>query len=65
MEIQEGDKHPEAFSFEDKIDDSVEQLPCYLTYTNAKTHEIIRKIYIVHLCMVERLWEQDLDIAHP
>ena len=43
MEIQEGDKHPEAFSFEDKIDDSVEQLPCYLTYTNAKTHEIIRK----------------------
>ena len=43
MEIQEGDKHPEAFYFEDKIDDSVEQLPCYLTYTNAKTHEIIRK----------------------
>ena len=43
MEIQEGDKHPEAFSFEDKIDDSVEQLPCYLTYTNEKTHEIIRK----------------------
>ena len=42
MEIQEGDKNPEAFSFEDKIDPNVEQLPCYLTYTNAKTHEIIR-----------------------
>ena len=43
MEIQEGDKNPEAFSFEDTIDLSVEQLPCYLTYTNEKTHEIIRK----------------------
>ena len=43
MEIQEGDKNPEAFSFEDKIDNNVEQLPCYLTYTNEKTHEIIRK----------------------
>ena len=43
MEIQEGDKNPEAFSFEDKIDNTVEQLPCYLTYTNEKTHEIIRK----------------------
>ena len=43
MEIQEGDKNPEAFSFEDKIDDNTEQLPCYLTYTNEKTHEIIRK----------------------
>ncbi len=42
MEIQEGDKKPEAFSFEDKIDSNVEQLPCYLTYTNEKTHEIIR-----------------------
>lgn len=43
IEIQEGDKNPEAFSFEDKIDPNVEQLPCYLTYTNEKTHEIIRK----------------------
>ena len=43
MEIQEGDKNPKAFSFEDKIDNTVEQLPCYLTYTNEKTHEIIRK----------------------
>ena len=43
MELQEGDKNPEAFSFEDKIDPNIEQLPCYLTYTNEKTHEIIRK----------------------
>ena len=43
MEIQEGDKEPEAFSFDDKIDSNIEQLPCYLTYTNEKTHEIIRK----------------------
>lgn len=43
MEIQEGDERPEAFSFEDEIDSNVEQLPCYLTYTNEKTHDIIRK----------------------
>ena len=42
LEIQEGDKNPEAFSFEDTIDNNVEQLPCYLTYTNQKTHDIIR-----------------------
>jgi len=42
MEIQEGDKNPEAFSFENKIDKDVKQLPCYLTYTNANTHEVIR-----------------------
>ena len=42
MEIQNGDQNPEAFSFEDKIDPTVEQLPCYLTYTNKKTHDIIR-----------------------
>ena len=43
MEIQEGDKEIEAFSFDDDLDSSKEQLPCYLTYTNEKTHEIIRK----------------------
>lgn len=36
MEIQEGDKKPEAFSFEDRIDNEKAQLPCYLTYTNKK-----------------------------
>ncbi len=43
MEIQEGDERPEAFSFEDEIDSNIEQLPCYLTYTNERTHDIIRK----------------------
>ena len=43
MEIQEGDSKLTAFSFEDELDQKLEQLPCYLTYTNSKTHEIIRK----------------------
>ena len=41
MEIQEGDKDIEMFSFEDEMKEK-EQLPCYLTYTTEKTHEIIR-----------------------
>lgn len=43
MERQDGDERPTAFSFEDKIEEDKEQLPCYLTYTTAETHEIIRK----------------------
>ena len=43
MEIQEGDKDPVAFSLENKIDSSVKQMPCYLTYTNERTHDVIRK----------------------
>lgn len=43
MEIQNGDSELEAFSFEDKLNNNIEQMPCYLTYTNEKTHEIIRK----------------------
>ena len=42
MEIQEGDENPQAFSFEDKLESKEKQLPCYLTYTNQKTHDIIR-----------------------
>ena len=42
MEIQEGDKDLIPFSFEDKMPE-IEQVPCWLTYTNEKTHEIIRK----------------------
>ena len=42
MEIQNGDDDIEAFSFEDKIDKKIKQLPCYLTYTNERTHQIIR-----------------------
>ena len=42
MELQEGDKDPEPFSF------TTTQAPnnsavCYLTYTNQRTHEIIRR----------------------
>ena len=42
MEIQGGDEDIVPFSFENKPRD-IEQVPCYLTYTNEKTHEIIRK----------------------
>jgi tRNA uridine 5-carboxymethylaminomethyl modification enzyme len=40
MEIQKGDDEIIPFSFmNDKIE--IDQTPCYLCYTNAKTHEII------------------------
>ena len=42
MEIQEGDEDYEMFSFENKPK-AMKQEPCYLTYTNERTHEIIRK----------------------
>ena len=42
MEVQKGDQGIEAFSFENEPKD-FEQVDCYLTYTNAKTHEIIRR----------------------
>ena len=41
MEIQEGDEDVIPFSFDDEMP-KIEQVPCYLTYTNAKTHEIIK-----------------------
>ena len=41
MEIQPGDEDIEMFSFDDEVMNKVQQ-PCYLTYTNSKTHEIIR-----------------------
>ena len=42
MEIQNGDDNIELFSFEDEIKEK-EQFPCYLTYTNERTHQIIRE----------------------
>ena len=42
MEVQKGDDNIVPFSFDDKIN-NLEQVDCYLTYTNEKTHEIIRK----------------------
>jgi len=42
LTIQKGDENPVPFSFfTEKI--KCEQMPCYITYTNQRTHEIIRK----------------------
>ena len=44
MERQDGDPEIVPFSFENRPEDIARtQLPCYLTYTNARTHEIIRQ----------------------
>lgn len=41
MEIQPGDEPPTPFSFRhERLE--VEQLPCHLTYTNPRTHDILR-----------------------
>ena len=41
LQLQEGDKEPRPFSFSTgKL--KLRQLPCYITHTNKKTHEIIR-----------------------
>ena len=43
MEPQYGDERVVPFSFSTNPEDvQIEQVPCYLTYTNEKTHEIIR-----------------------
>ena len=42
MEIQEGDKELRNFSYISPIT-SREQVPCWLTYTNPRTHDIIKK----------------------
>ncbi|MBP3736905.1 MAG: tRNA uridine-5-carboxymethylaminomethyl(34) synthesis enzyme MnmG, partial [Lachnospiraceae bacterium] len=43
MTIQEGDKTVIPFSYStDPADVQIEQVPCYLTYTNEETHDIIR-----------------------
>ena len=41
-EIQPGDDPPPPFSFRHDMLE-VEQLPCYLTYTNSQTHAILRQ----------------------
>ena len=41
MEVQKGDENIVPFSLDDKIKE-FEQQDCYLTYTNEKTHKIIR-----------------------
>ena len=42
MEIQRGDEPPQNFSFMTKTP-PVNRVNCYLTYTNERTHEILRK----------------------
>jgi tRNA uridine 5-carboxymethylaminomethyl modification enzyme len=40
LAVQPGDENPQPFSFmTDRLD--VEQVPCHITYTNPRTHEII------------------------
>ncbi len=41
LEVQPGDEPPPPFSFRTKRIEQT-QLPCHLTYTNARTHEVIR-----------------------
>lgn len=42
MDLQPGDNPPKPFSFSTKKIER-EQVPCYITYTNERVHEIIRK----------------------
>ncbi len=43
MEVQPGDTPPKSFSFKtDRQEFNPTQLPCYITYTNETTHEIIK-----------------------
>ncbi len=42
LEEQPGDKPIPTFSFMGKVSDHPEQISCYITHTNEKTHEIIR-----------------------
>lgn len=65
-EEQPGDKEPNHFSY--STPDSAynqNQEPCWLTYTNETTHEIIQKIYTAPQCLLG-LWKVwALGIVHP
>ncbi|WP_213611881.1 tRNA uridine-5-carboxymethylaminomethyl(34) synthesis enzyme MnmG [Pseudoalteromonas sp.] len=43
MQEQPGDAPTPVFSFMGKQSDHPQQIPCYITYTNEKTHDVIRK----------------------
>ncbi|MCP4339461.1 MAG: tRNA uridine-5-carboxymethylaminomethyl(34) synthesis enzyme MnmG, partial [Desulfobulbaceae bacterium] len=43
LEIQHSDSPPAHFSYSAKGGYTLPQLPCYITYTNENTHEIIRQ----------------------
>jgi tRNA uridine 5-carboxymethylaminomethyl modification enzyme len=42
MQEQAGDTPLPVFSFMGKVDDHPRQIPCYITHTNERTHDIIR-----------------------
>ena len=43
LEAQPGDDPPAMFSFQSSGSPRLPQFPCYITYTDSKTHEIIRQ----------------------
>ncbi len=44
LERQDGDENPDCFSVTTKdFKENLDSLPCYICYTNEKTHEIIRQ----------------------
>jgi len=43
MQTQLGDRPLPIMSYLGKVEDHPEQLPCYITHTNEKTHDIIRE----------------------
>ncbi|MFT5697271.1 MAG: tRNA uridine 5-carboxymethylaminomethyl modification enzyme [Desulforhopalus sp.] len=43
LEDQHSDNPPSHFSFSSKGEYTLPQLPCYITYTNQRTHDIIRE----------------------
>lgn len=43
MEKQEGDKPTPVFSFMGRREEHPQQIPCYITHTNGKTHDFIRQ----------------------
>jgi len=45
LEAQESDKPANLFSYDSKKGPPLPQRPCYITYTNSRTHEIIRAGY--------------------
>ncbi|MDP5135855.1 tRNA uridine-5-carboxymethylaminomethyl(34) synthesis enzyme MnmG [Rheinheimera baltica] len=42
MQVQPGDNPTPVFSFMGKHSDQPRQIPCYITYTNEQTHDVIR-----------------------
>ncbi len=42
LQVQEGDEKPQYFSYYTDKSTAKTQLPCYVTYTNEETHNIIR-----------------------